>query len=223
MGGHFVVMLVLIGLYALMPIIAAVACALGCDFHYPILGRRLARYVEYDASADGQLIADHEDRFVAAMGHFAVIIPLWGMLAPLTAWISQGKKSLFIRFQSLQTLVFQMSVTVLFFCAGFVYFFGFMIFLGTFGLNPDAALNESTMIGLAVFGISMLCVVGIILIVPFLHILGQWAGYRVLKGDNYRYPLIGKLVERRLAKSYGVHESAPASSGDPLDSTKEIS
>jgi len=33
------------------------------------------------------------------------------------------------------------------------------------------------------------------------HIMGQWAGYRVLKGDNYRYPVIGKLVEKRLLQS----------------------
>jgi hypothetical protein len=31
--------------------------------------------------------------------------------------------------------------------------------------------------------------------------MGQWAGYRVLKGDDYHYPVVGKLVEKRLAKT----------------------
>jgi hypothetical protein len=26
--------------------------------------------------------------------------------------------------------------------------------------------------------------------------LGQWAGYRVLKGDDYHYPLVGRLAEK---------------------------
>jgi hypothetical protein len=44
-----------------------------------------------------------------------------------------------------------------------------------------------------------------------------------LKGDNYHYPILGKLVERRLAKSYGVQELAPESSGGPLDSIEDNS
>ena len=46
----------------------------------------------------------------------------------------------------------------------------------------------------------MLIVFVIILIVPLFHILGQWAGYRVLKGDDYRYPLVGRLVEKWTVK-----------------------
>jgi len=200
MGGHFVVMMGLIGLYVLLPVSAAIACALGKDFHYPILGNRLARYVGYDiSSSEDWLIEDHEDRFIAAMGHFGVIIILWGMLAPLTAWIVQGKRSFFLKFQSMQTLVYQACVTFLFLGAGFVFVFGFLAFLGTVGLSEGDALDETAMIGIALFGLSMLVVVGMILIVPLLHILGQWAGYRVLKGDDYRYPLVGRLIEKRLA------------------------
>jgi hypothetical protein len=38
----------------------------------------------------------------------------------------------------------------------------------------------------------------IVLTIPLFQIWGQWAGYRVLKGDNYRYALIGRLVEKRI-------------------------
>ena len=63
----------------------------------------------------------------------------------------------------------------------------------------------------------------ILLVIPVFHIIGQWAGYRVLKGDNYRYPVIGKLVEGQLHKPYTVQELAPASSGELSDSEKDIS
>ena len=76
-----------------------------------------------------------------------------------------------------------------------------MVLLITMGLNRDADMNSSMGIGLVIFAISMLITLGVVLIVPLLHILGQWAGYRVLKGDDYRYPLVGKLVERWMARS----------------------
>jgi uncharacterized Tic20 family protein len=164
------------------------------------MGKRLARYLGNDpmqtnAEQDG-MIEDHEDRWVAAMGHLSVIIPLWGILAPLTAWILQGKRSLFLKFQSVQTLAYQAFVTLLFLGAGTVYMFGFVVLMGTVGLGQERTLSGAGMAGLIIFGIAMLVTFGVVLIVPFFHILGQWAGYRVLKGEDYRYPVVGKLVEK---------------------------
>jgi len=189
------------GLYFLLPVIAAIACALGKDFRYPIMGQRLARYLGYDLSNEW-LIEDHEDRWVAAMGHFSIIISLWGMLAPLTAWILQSKRSLFLKFQSIQTLVYQAGVTLLFFGAGIIYMFGIFVFAVMTGFGENAALNSSAGIGglVILFG-SMLIGMGVVLVIPLFHIMGQWAGYRVLKGDDYRYPVVEKLVEKWFAKN----------------------
>ena len=191
-----------LGLYFLLPVIAAIACALGKDFRYPVMGKRLSRYLGYDASDDEWLIEDHEDRWVAAMGHFSIIISLWGMLAPLTVWILQSKRSFFIKFQSIQTLVYQAGVTVLFFGAGFVYMFGIFVAVALTGFSEQAfSFNSSQgMIGLVVLFGSLLIAFVIVLILPLFHIMGLWAGYRVLKGDDYRYPIVGKLVEKWITK-----------------------
>jgi len=197
----FIVMIGFIGLYSLFAVIAAISCALGKEFHYPIMGRRLARYLEYDSGNEGWLIEDREDRWVAAMGHFSILVLLWGMLAPLTAWILQGKRSLFIKFQSLQTLVYQAVVTVLYFVALFVYFLGFFLLFAAMGLTGESQMGStSSVLGFVVFIVASLIAFAIFLLIPLLHILGQLAGYRVLKGENYRYPLVGRLVEKRLMK-----------------------
>ena len=66
------------GVYFLFPVIAAIACALGRDYRYPVMGGRLARYLGYDPMSTSEertwLVEDHEDRWVAAMGHASVII-----------------------------------------------------------------------------------------------------------------------------------------------------
>lgn len=193
-------------LYILLPIIAAVACALGKDFRYPILGDRLARYLEYDPAQTSEeqvwLNEDQEFRWVAAMGHFSILILLWGMLAPLTAWILYGKRNFFLKFQSIQTLVYQAGTTILYFVGLVLYLLGiFLLFVGM-GVSGGPDLNSSMGIaGVIVFGILLLVSAVIILSIPLLHILGQWAGYRVLKGDDYRYPLVGRFIEKRQAKN----------------------
>jgi len=207
MGTGIVLTLLFLGgfaLYFILPVLAAISCAMGRDFRYPIMGDRLARYLGYDPTADADepawLIEDHEDRWVSAMGHISVIIPLWGLLSPATAWVLQGKRSLFLKFQSMQTVAYQILVNVLNMGAGVIYMFGFIIFIVLTGFEVGGP-SSSGMIGLVALGLSMLVAMLIVLIVPLLHILGQWAGYRVLKGDDYHYPLLGKLVERWTQKS----------------------
>jgi uncharacterized Tic20 family protein len=217
-----------IGIYLLLPIIAAVACGFGRDFRYPILGRRLARYLEYGSPGENgeaaSLNGEHEERWLASMGHFSVIIAFWGMLAPVVTWILQGKHSAFLKFQAIQTTIYQGIVNLLFLGAGGVYFFGiFAVFL-TMIVSRGTNLNKPAgMFGLIVFFATFLIAALVVLAIPLFHILGQWAGYRLLKGDNYRYPIIGRMVEKRLTKTYGVQELAPGASNDPLDPTKETS
>lgn len=209
----FIVVFGFFAIYFLLPIIAAGACALGKEFRYPMMGDRLARYLEYDPLQKSDqhvwLNEDHEFHWVAAMGHFSILIMLWGMLAPLTTWILYGKRSLFLKFQSLQTLVYQAGTTILYFAGGFMYLFGFLLLIVGTGIIGEPNFNSPAGIfGIIVFGLSLLISFVLILIVPLLHILGQWAGYRVLKGDDYRYPLIGRLVERWTANKTPLAEDS---------------
>ena len=204
-AGHSALTFGLIAAYFVLPVIGAVACGLGRKFRYPLLGNRLAKYLGYEPSDSEEesewLIEEHEDRWVASMGHFAVIVMLWGMLAPVTAWIVQGKRSLFLKFQTAQAVIFQVVTLGLYFLSGIFYIGGFVFFLISVGGMDAMNLESSTaMIGVAVFFGSLLCTFVIVLLVPLLHIMGQWAGYRILKGDDYRYPLVGKIVEKRIVR-----------------------
>lgn len=220
-AGYSLFIFGLIALYAVPVILAAFACLLGRDFRYPILGSRLARYLGYDPSrtADEPLWLDeeHADRWVASMGHFAVIIVLWGLLAPIVAWALQGKRSAFLRFQSAQTVAYQVGTSLLYVVAGFFYIFGLVVFIATIGFEGEVVLDSSGgMIGAVVFLVSLLITMLIVLAVPLLHILGQWAGYRVLKGYEYRYPLVGRLVERWVAK-----QTPPVTAVEPIFEEKQ--
>jgi uncharacterized Tic20 family protein len=201
-----------LALYFVLPICAAIACALGKDFRYPLMGNRLARYLGYDSTQQAEeqtwLNEYHEFRWVAAMGHFSILILLWGMLAPLTTWMLYGKRSQFLRFQSIQTLVYQAGTTVLYFVALAMYLLGFFALILPAASAGEPNLNSTVgMVGLVIFGIFLLIALLIMIFIPLLHILGQWAGYRVLKGADYRYPLVGRLVEKWISKNSTIEEN----------------
>jgi len=195
----FIFIFASLGIYLLMPIVAAIACGMGKNFQYPFMGKRLANYLEYNAEGENPLNEDHEDRWVAAAGHFSVIIAFWGLLAPVTAWILQGKRSAWLKFQSAQAIVFHLCVLALGFIAGILYMIGAVAFIALTGFSGDSAMSSGTgLIGLVVMFGFMLIALLILLVIPLVHITGQWAGDRVLKGDDYLYPVIGKLIEARL-------------------------
>ncbi|RIK29752.1 MAG: hypothetical protein DCC56_12030 [Anaerolineae bacterium] len=194
MIGHFSLTFALLGLYYILPVIAALACAFGKDFRYPFMGRRLAKYLDYDS--EGGLNESHEDRWVAAAGHFSVIIAMWGLLVPAAAWILQGKRSAWLKFQSAQAIVLHVCALLLGFIALFLYMSGFVVFIALTGVGGTSISSGTGLIAvLLMFGLMLIALL-ILLFIPLFHIMGQWAGYRVLKGDDYRYPIIGKLIAR---------------------------
>ncbi|MGE5375436.1 MAG: DUF4870 domain-containing protein, partial [Bacteroidota bacterium] len=212
----------------LLPIIAAIACAFGRDFRYPVLGKRLARYLEDGLSHAEQDTAlwngEYEERWVVAMGHFSVIIFLWGILAPAITWILQRRHSPFLKFHSIQTTIYQALVNFLYLGATMLSFVGMIPLFLWAALDGNSGNHPATsLLGPVLLLIPLLFLLLFLLVIPLFHILGQWAGYRVLKGDDYRYPILGRMVEKRLAKSNGVQEPVPASSGGPLDSKMESS
>ena len=72
------------------------------------------------------------------------------------------------------------------------------------------------LIGLIIMFGFMLIALLIVLVVPLFHITGQWAGYRVLKGDDYKYPIVGKLVARVIpSDAESAAKNLPAGEEDP--------
>lgn len=189
-------------LYLLLPLVAAIACALGREFHYPFMGHRLAKYLGYQRTDRGSewLNEERDERWVAAMGHFSVLILLWGMLAPATTWVLQGTRSAFLKFQSIQTVLYQAIVTILYFGGLVIYFIGFFAFIAATGLAGTTGDGlPFGMISFAIFIVFSLVAFAVLMLVPLFHILGQWAGYRLLKGHDYQYPLIGRSVHKWLS------------------------
>jgi uncharacterized Tic20 family protein len=201
---HIVVTVVLYIPFLLVAVYGAVMSGLGRDFRYPLLGDRLARMIGYNPSAtpDAPLDETAEERFAAAMAHFAVIYPLTGMLPALVFLSLPGTRSPYMRFHALQTLIFQAISTLVTLGLALLTFIFFMVGLITvimpYLANPNT--YQPTIESFIPFFLFLISLAIFVLIAPLYQIIGQWAGLRVLQGHNYHYAVIGKLVNRWLEK-----------------------
>lgn len=201
---HIALTLVLYGIYLLIPIIGTIKCALGQDFRYPWLGDRLAKMVRYDPATDADTLLDaaSEERFVAAMAHFAIVYPFWGMMPSVIFLLIPEGRSRYMKFHALQTIIFQLIstiATVVLSLISFIFFINLLINVAMPLVQNYGKFQPGPEILMPIF-LFLFCLILSLLLLPLYQIIGQWAGLRLLLGHEYRYSIIGRLVERWLAK-----------------------
>ena len=144
---------------------------------------------------------DREDCLVAGISHASIMIP-FGFLVPITAWLTQRERSEFLRFQALQALAYQLlGLLVNFVIAGCYMVSIFLIIplsLSTVDFSrPGAFTNEPFSGGILPILLSAIFIIVMALFFigrPVYVILGIVAAVRVLKGHDYRYPILGNWI-----------------------------
>lgn len=202
----FLTMFGSMALFFLVGMIGAVYCVLGRDFRYPLIGKWLAQYLSYDVNSDALLDETHEENLVAAIGHATAILQLWGIITPLVVWFTQKERSARLRFQSLQAAIYQGIAFVAYMLGMVIYMvflFGMMFLLFTAGVlsKSNEIQGPAAAILLAFFGMMILFWFVFLLFLPIYYVLAGIGSVRVIRGHHFRYPILGKILERRLERS----------------------
>lgn len=200
-GSMFLFMFVFMGAYLLFGIAGAVLCLLGKDFKYPILGKRLEKYLGRGANPNDLLDEVREDQWMAAMGHASAILMLWGLMMPLVVWLTQKDSSPRLRFQSIQAVVYQLLAVVGYFAFMALYMFLFIALLfGGMAASQNPQGSTSMVFLLVFLGVILVLMLVFALALPTYHLFAMIAGIQVAKGRDYHYPLLGKFLARRMDK-----------------------
>jgi uncharacterized Tic20 family protein len=135
-----------------------------------------------------------DDRIMAAIAHVTAMLPMMGILAPIVIWVTQKEKSHFVSFQSLQALVYQLFMILVWVIGMIVYFASFIIII---------PLSNSFTISSSAFGQLLVIIpfllIGIVFLVEFIMMVyGVEGAVRVLQGKDFRYALLGERLKRYL-------------------------
>lgn len=142
-----------------------------------------------------------DDRLLAGLSH------LLGFIVALIVWATQKDRSSYVRFQAVQAMAFDFVATSMaILLAGCVFLASFaIIFLGTGGMavasdqgsiSPDA----SGPLFALMFSLPFFLPCLIILILGAILVARLVAAIQTMQGKDFRYPVLGRWVEKYLAK-----------------------
>jgi uncharacterized Tic20 family protein len=138
-----------------------------------------------------------DERILAALAHGAILLPIYGIIIPIIIWITQKEKTRYVSFQSLQALVFHLTLLFLY-VIGMLCYFG--SFIGMFGgmFLAESSRNEWMTVLPGMFPFAVLG--GFACIGVFFVIYGAVGAILSLVGKDFHYVLIGNFIESRLQK-----------------------
>lgn len=148
-----------------------------------------------------------EEQYVAALCHLSLLVPLMGLSVPLVVWLTLRKESAFLRFQALQALTYQaVGMLAQFLFSGLQAAIPFVFFLFIIVLAViSSAVQSSAIVGVGLV-ITFILLWGGMLLFLILQgiggliylVLGFWGALQLIRGRAFRYPLLGKWIDRRL-------------------------
>ena len=154
-----------------------------------------------------------DERIMAALAHAGVILPFWGLIGAIVIWATQREKSRFVGFQALQVLAYQLALVLTgalgfacYICSIFGTVFGafLLIPLGLVASEgaAEGAPGAEGIIGMLLTMVTTFfpfCVMGLFVLVGIAFVVyGLYGAMRVLQGQDFRYAIVGRWLERYL-------------------------
>jgi uncharacterized Tic20 family protein len=150
-----------------------------------------------------------EERIMAALAHGSILLFGMGIVAAIVLWVAQKDKSHYVAFQALQAVAYHI--------VGFAIFMvGMACWMGLYFVSLIPLMTtpeESAGAALWIFLLATL-----LMLVPFVQMGlwitgGCWGAARTLQGREFRYIVVGRYLERWLAKAPTGQPSPPSAPG----------
>jgi uncharacterized Tic20 family protein len=192
------------GIYFLAGILGAVLCLMGRDFRYPVIGSWLRKKLCAESISETE-VEQWEDGWVGGICHLTAIMHFWGIITPLVVWFTQKERSARLRLQALQAAIYQLVAVVaqmLGTAAYFVFFFMMMFSIMIFdGLSSSPDGKLPSVVGFIFFlfiVVFMLFWLAMMVATPVYFLLAAFAGIRTIRGHDFKYPILGHIIARRM-------------------------
>lgn len=137
-----------------------------------------------------------DERVAAALAHALIIVQTVGIIGAAMIWLLQKDKSPYVARHALQAVAYQFVGLLLWFGALFFYM---IVIFGGMGFLAMLRPREPSGVAFPLFFSLPMCL--IFLIWGLLILYGLYGAYVALQGRDFRYVIIGPLVERALGST----------------------
>lgn len=137
--------------------------------------------------------SESEGRLLAALAHGSIVAQGLGVIVGVLVYVTQRDKSRYAAFQGLQAAVYQLISLVLvvglWFLWGIFYALTWIPLIPLMEASPDAAPPPIFWVGIGSMAIplALMAIVGL---------YGLWGALRCWQGRDFRYAVVGRLLER---------------------------
>ena len=136
-----------------------------------------------------------EERLLASLAHASIILNMMGPIAGLLIYITQKEKSAYVARQALQATLYQLAGVIALIIAWSCW--GVFYSLTLIPLIADAdKYNDAPP---PIFWIGMCSMICPFIVMGAWFVYGLYGGVRTWTGREFRYALVGRMVEGRLA------------------------
>lgn len=142
------------------------------------------------------------DRIMAALTHLSVLMPFWGIVAPVVIWVTHRDKSQFVAFQALQALAYHIVLLLAGLGAMGCYVCSFigMFLTIPWSDSPGGTGTPSSEPPLFFFFPFITMGVFFVGMIVF-QVYGLIGAIRSLQGKDFRYLFVGARVQRFLEQN----------------------
>jgi uncharacterized membrane protein len=141
-------------------------------------------------ASDVNPLSDREERLLGALAHGSVIGQGIGILVGVVLYVTQRDRSRRVAFQALQAAIYQFVGLLLTIGLWLVWGIIYGISMIPLFQHPEAFEDAPP----PLFFISMAGMVVPLAVMVLWGLYGLWAALQTLRGRDFRYPVIGRLV-----------------------------
>jgi uncharacterized Tic20 family protein len=149
-----------------------------------------------------EAVKKQEDKLLAALCHISIIFSTMGVILPIVIYIHAREKSKPLAFQAMQSMLYHVASLIWTLVFTVVWTVAIFIFAFIFTAAAESGTGGEMAGGAAaVFMVLMIIFVVLLFAGIFIvYILGIVGAIQTMRGRMFRYPIIGKWLERWLAR-----------------------
>ncbi len=192
------------GLFFLGGLAGAVFCMMGRQFRYPILGPWLKAKLFGDQVTDEEF-EQWEDAWVGGICHLTAVQQMFGIMTPLIVWFTQKERSVKLRLQALQAAFYQLVAMIAYVLASAGSLVFFFVLMASVVIVAGGREGSNESVYNIAGGVLLLLVLGMFLVellafflTPLYYLLAGVGAIRTMRGHEFRYPILGRVLARRM-------------------------